>query len=52
MPQLVEPKEIPLETLSLETLAERIILAWDYMKAKMSETFLDSIFIKSVTSKI
>jgi hypothetical protein len=45
----VEPKEIPLETFSLETLAERILLAWDYMKAKMSETLLNTGFIRSVT---
>jgi hypothetical protein len=45
----VEPKEIPLETFSLKALAERILLAWDYMKAKMSETLLNTIVIRSVT---
>jgi hypothetical protein len=44
----VEPKEIPLETFSLETLAERILLTWDYMKAKMSETFFNTRFIISI----
>lgn len=49
LPKLIEAKEIMLEALSLETLPERVLLAWNYVETQMPETFLNFLLFRVFT---